>query len=418
MWPGEQHNGGEQNPQGAPPPNPPGPYGRPTPYDTPSPYAQPGYQQQPNQPAQSGPPNFQKPPEHPPAPPYGQPPSGPGQAAPPNQSAAPTQPYGQPGYGTPSPYSQPGYGQQPPGGYPTPQNWGPPVPGGPGGPGGQPPQRDRKGLTVGIAITAAVAVIAAVVVGAVYLTGDDKKKTDAKDGSPTASAPQSPTGTPSTTAPTSTATGGNADTGDSPRGDPAALDVKPVIPGWKVVIRSERNVAFDVPPDWSVDSEGMTIGFEDKNGDPAVAMSAPAYYKKDWCKNGNSSADRAAVGTKGANGAKSVRNAAEVQAVSWAYWAYQDNGKGTFSKVQNSKAFHNAHGISGWQASATAANIPKSSKCSADGAAYTVAWSDPTQTDAAKKLVVWVLYADRGVPDQLSDSVIDKIKSTIRPLKK
>lgn len=403
MWPGDQQNGGEQNPQGAPPPNPPGPYGQPAPYDTPSPYAQPGYQQQPGQSGQSGPPNFQKPPEHPPTPPYSQP-------------AAPTQPYAQPGYGTPSPYGGPGYPpQQPPGGYPTPQNWGPPVP---GGPEGQPPQRDRKGLTIGIAITAAVAVIAAIVVGAVYLTGDDKKKTDAKDQSPTTSAPTSPSGTPSATAPTSTAPGTSGDTGDSPRGAPDALDVKPVIPGWKVVIRSERNVAFDVPPDWTVDGEGMTIGFSDKKGDPAVAMSAPAYYKHDWCKNGNSTADRAAVGTKGANGAKSVRNAAEVQAESWAYWAYQDNDKGTFSKVQNSKAFHNAQGISGWQASATASNIPKTSKCSADGAAYTVAWTDPTQTDPTKKLVVWVLYADRGVPDQLSESMIDKIKSTIRPLKK
>jgi hypothetical protein len=273
-------------------------------------------------------------------------------------------------------------------------------------------------MTIGIAITAAVAVIAAVVVGAVYLTGDDKKDSNAKDQSPTATAPTSPSATPSTTAPTSAAPSSGDDSTDSPRGAPGALDVKPVIPGWKVVTRSERNVAFDVPPDWTVDSEGMTIGFEDNKGNPAVAMGAPAYYKHDWCTNGNSTADRAVVGTKGANGAKSVRNAAEVQATSWAYWAYQDNGKGSFSKVRNSKAFHNAHGISGWQASATASDIPKSSKCSADGAAYTVAWTDPTQSDPAKKLVVWVLYADRGVSDQLAESVIEKIKSTIRPLKK
>lgn len=406
MWPGDQQNGGEQNPQGAPPPNPPGPYGQPAPYDTPSPYAQPGYQQQPpqqpgQQPGQQQP-GYQKQPEYPPTQPYAQP---------------YTPPPPPPAYGTPSPYAQPGYQQQPPpppGGYPTPQQWGPPMPGGPEGP---PPPGNRKGLTIGIAITAAIAVIAAIVVGAVYFTGDDKKD-EAKDRSPSPTAPKSPTATPSTVAPTATTPSGNGDSTDSPRGAPDSVDVKPVIPGWKVVTRGERNVAFDVPADWTVDSEGMTIGFEDKKGNPTVAMSAPAYYKHDWCRNGNSTADRAAVGTKGANGAKSVRNAAEVQATSWAYWAYQDDGKGTFSKVQNSKAFHNAHGISGWQASATASDIPKTSKCSADGAAYTVAWTDPTQTDPTKKLVVWVLYTDRGVPDQLADSVIEKIKSTIRPLKK
>jgi hypothetical protein len=31
--------------------------------------------------------------------------------------------------------------------------------------------------------------------------------------------------------------------------------------------------------------------------------------------------------------------------------------------------------------------------------------------------VVWVLYADTGVPDQLAQSIVDKIKSSIRPLK-
>jgi hypothetical protein len=423
MWPGEQqHNGGEQNPQGAPPPNPPGPYNPQAPYGTPSPYAQPGYQQQPGQPER---PDLQKAPEYPPTQPYGQPaapapPSGPPPAGPPPPpyAQAPTQPYGQPGYGTPSPYQQPGYPpQQPPGGYPTPQNWGPPVP---GGPGGQPPRRDRKGMTVGIAITAAVAVIAAIVVGAVYLTGDDKKDkdTDAKDRRPTATASKTPTATATATPSASSAPPNGDDSSDSPRGAPDSLDVKPVVPGWKVVTRSERNVAFDVPQDWTIDSEGMTIGFSDDKGNPAVAMGAPAYYKHNWCTHGSSTADRATVGTKGANGAKSVRDAAEGQATAWAYWAYQENGKGTFSKVRNSKAFHNSHGISGWQASATASNIPKTNRCSADGAAYTVAWTDPTQSDPSKRLVVWVLYADRGVPDQLADSVIEKIKSTIRPLKK
>ncbi|HEY3479547.1 MAG TPA: hypothetical protein VGL02_11690 [Streptomyces sp.] len=404
MWPGDQQSGGEKNPQGAPPPSnpypPTQPYGQPAqPYDPPSPYAQPGYQQQPPSAPSTPPPGYQQPPPPPPQ----------------QQAYAPTQAYGQPAqqYDTPSPYAQPGYQQQPPpGGYPTPQAWGPPVPGGPES--GPPDNRKRN---IGIAVVAALAVIAAVVVGVVATKGDSKNDAG-KDTSPTATTPKSPTAT-ATPTPTATATDVPGDTGDDPRGAPGSTDVKAVVPGWKVVKRAERNVAFDVPPDWTVDSEGMTIGFTDKSDQPAVAMGAPAYYKHAWCKSGTSSADRAAAGTKGANGATSVRNAAEVQATAWAYWAYQTNGKGTFSKVQNSKPFTNANGISGWQASATASNLVKANKCSSPGgAAYTVAWSDPTQTDPTKKLVVWVLYCDRGVSDQLSQSVIDKIKSSIRPLKK
>jgi hypothetical protein len=279
----------------------------------------------------------------------------------------------------------------------------------PGGPGGPPPRREHGNLTVAIAVTAAVAVIAAVVAGAVYLTGD---RTNEAHGDPTTTTPylqrllELQTSDPAVS-------GGSS---DAPRGAP--VDVAPVVPGWKVVERDERNVLFDVPPDWTVDSQGMTIGFEDKDGNPAVAMGAPAYYKHDWCKTANGTADRAVVGTKGANGATSVRDAAEVQAESWAYWAYQDNGKGTFSKAQNSKAFHNAYGITGWQAQATATGIPKTNRCAADGEAWTVAWIDPTQTDPTKKLVVWVLYADRAVPDALAQATIDRIKSTIRPIKK
>lgn len=380
MWPGDQH-GGQQNPQGTPPQQPPGPYGQP------NPYAQPGY------PQQQPPPPPQPAPDHP-----------------------RTQPHGtQNPYAQPAGYQQPpaGYPAPPPGGYSTPQQWGPPVPGAPEGP--RPPG-DRRNLTIGIAIASAVAVIAAVVVGAVYLTGGKKKDEAGKSPSPATPTATTAAPAPTTAAPTDSAV--TAGSGDSPRGAPGSLDVKPVIPGWKVVKRTERNVAFDVPPDWTVGDEGEEIGFSDKSGGPAVAMGAPAFYKAGWCKTGDGTSERAAAGTKGANGAKSVRNAAEVQATQWAYWAFQENGKGTFSKVLNSKAFHDTYGISGWQADATATRVPRTQKCATDGAAYTVAWIDPTQSDPTMRLVVWVLYCDRGVSDEVSQATIDRIKSTIRLIKK
>jgi hypothetical protein len=386
MWPGDQQSGGEQYPQGNPPQQPQGPYGQPNPYTQPG-YQQPGYPQQPQQPQQQPPQ-----PQYPQTQPYGTP-----------------APYGQPGYQTPAPggYQTP----PPPGGYPTPQQWGAPVP---GGPDGGPPPKNRRNVNIAIAITASVAVIAAIVAGTVYFTGSHKK-TDAQDkpASPTATTPK-PTATPSAT--DTPATSGGGDT-DNPRGAPSALDVKPVIPGWKVVRRGERNVAFDVPPNWSVDKEGTSIGYDDNKGNPAVVMSAPAYYKHAWCKSSDGTADRAATGTKGGSGAKSLRSAAESEAEAWAYWAYQDNGKGTFSKAQDSKAFHNAHGITGWQAQATASALPKANKCSAPGGvAHTVAWLDPAQKTPTP--VVWVLYADTGVSDQLSQSIVHQIEGSIRPLKK
>ncbi|WP_329128902.1 hypothetical protein OG552_01625 [Streptomyces sp. NBC_01476] len=375
MWPGEQ-NGGQQYPQGSGNNSPQQPQG---PYGPPNPYAQPGYQQ-----------------------PGGQQPGYPPQQPPPSP------------YGTPSPYGQPGYQQQP--GYPPPQPWGQPTgpggPAGPQGPDGPQPPRGRRNLNVAIAITSAVAVIAAIVVGAVYLAGGDKKDDAKNGGSPT------PTATVTSATPSPTATGTPSDDlTDNPRAAPGTANVKPVVPGWKVVTRTQRNVAFDVPPDWSVKTEDEIVGYEDDNGKAQVAMSGPAYYKEAWCTSSEGTADRAVVGTKGANGATSVRNAAESQATSWAYWAFQNKGKGTFSKAQNSKEFTNAYGISGWQAQATATKVPAGKCVTSTGEAWTVAWIDPTQPDPAKKLVVWVLYADRGNADQVSQATVDKIKSTIRLIK-
>lgn len=389
MWPGEQQpggqSGGQQYPSGNTPQQPQGPYGQP-----PHPYSQPGYQQP------GYPPSGQQQPAQPGPPPQQQP-------------YAPQQPYG-----TPSPYGQPGYQQPgpPPGGYPAPQAWGPPAP---GGPDGGPPPGGRSKATVAVAIGAALAVIAAVVVTVALVSGG-KKKADAHD-----TTPPSPTSTTSASAeptptPTATQAPDSSDAGDDPRGPAGSTDVTPVIAGWQPVKREARNSVFDVPPDWTLDSESMSIGYADDSGKPQVTVGAPAYFKKDVCTDGKNSVASATAGTKGGAGASSIRAAAENEATAWARWAFQEGGKGTVSKPLNSKAFHNSYGITGWQAQATMTSVPKANKCSSNGIAYTVAWLDPAQ--AKPTPVVWVLWARQGVPDQIAQSVIDKIKSSIRPMKK
>jgi hypothetical protein len=386
MWPGEQQpggqSGGQQYPQGNSPQQPQGPYGQ-----QPNPYAQPGY-------PQSG----AQPPAQPPGPPGPPPVQQPGPPQPPQQN-----PYAQP-YPTPSPYGQPGYG--------APQSFGPPLPGGPEG--GRPP--GRKKATIGIAIGAALAVIAAVVVTVVLVGGDDKKP-DAHGSTtptPTATVSASPTPTP-TEAPTATSGTSGGDDGDNPRGPAGSTDVTAVIPGWQPVKRAERNSVFDVPPGWTLDSEGMTIGYTDEKDKLQVAAGAPAYYMEKACTNGKDTVANATAATKGGSGAASLKSAAENEARAWAKWAFQENGKGTVSAAKNSKAFHNAHGITGWQAQATMTDVPKANKCSSNGIAYTVAWLDPAKAEPT--VVIWVLWARQGVPDQLAQSVVDKVKSSIRPFK-
>ncbi|MEV0265812.1 hypothetical protein AB0I49_31375 [Streptomyces sp. NPDC050617] len=352
MWPGQQPPGGEQNPQD---PNQ-------------NPYQQPGYQQ----------PGYQQPN------PYQQP----GYQQPGQQ---------QPGFQQPNPYQQPG-GPQP--GY---QQWGPPMP--PGGP--QPP--DGKRRRTAIAIVTAVAVVAAAVVAGVFVFRDgdgDGKKDEAKGGqssSPT-TAP-SPSASVSASESDSRADGGDSEEeADNPRA--GSGDVKPVVEGWKPVANPLRHDAFDVPPDWHVASPGLTTGFQDDKGE-GVGMTAPAFYKPDSCAKNTR---QGGAGTKGAQSAKSPAQAAEVEALSWAYYAYDTKRTGHLAGTK-SQPFKSDHGLTGFWSSAKATGVKKTDKCATDGKVFTVSYKD-----TAGDLATWVLYTDAGVKDELPDATIKKIMSTLRPL--
>jgi hypothetical protein len=398
MWPGQQPPGGEQNPQN---PQYPNPYQQPG-YQQPG-YRQPGYRQ----------PGFEQSGEQQAEyPQSGYPQSGgqqPGYQPPGSEQP---NPYRQPGYQQPDPYQQqpqpgqPGYPPQPPPGTPVPQ-WGAPgVP--PGTPG--PPQGNKKRTTV-IAITAAVAVVAAAVVTSVVVLGknDNPGKDQAGKSSASATASGSPGGSGGSGA-------DGSDGGDTSRGQ--GNEVKPVIPGWKTVVNSQRHDAFDVPASWSVASAGMSAGFEsDKDGTPLVVMSAPAFYQDGYCtfkEEGGytDSSSLAGAGTKGAQGAKSEAEAAKDEALSWVYAGFDQKKTGTYASAKEATAFTNDYGIKGYTAWATVTGVKKTNKCTTDGKAYTV-----TYTDVNGDYATWVLYAATGVKGEVSDATIKKIMSTLRPVK-
>jgi hypothetical protein len=357
MWPGQQPPGGEQNPQN---PQNPNPYQQPG-YQQPNPYQQPGYHQ----------PN-----------PYQQP-----------QQPQPGQPEGQP---------QPQQGQQPQQTYDMPtQAWGTPAvqPGPP-----EPPR--KKNRTTVIAIVAAVAVVAAAAVTAVLVLDKDDDKQDSAKGDKKPSA----TASSSTDAPSQ---GDDSGDEDNPR---ATETVKPVIPGWKTVTNPKRHDAFDVPAGWYVKSPDTMSTFS-KDGKPIISMTGPAYYKEDNCtvkdkKTGSTlSSPLAGAGTKGAQGAKSQAEAAKTEANNWLYAVFDQDQTGDY-KYTTPKKFTSKYGIKGYSSSATVTGVKKTGKCSSDGKTFTV-----TYTDINGDWATWVLYAAKGVKDEVPDETIKKIMSTLRPLK-
>ncbi|MFE6133843.1 hypothetical protein ACFQ6Q_37140 [Streptomyces sp. NPDC056437] len=323
----------------------------------------------------------------------------PGQQPPGGENPQDQNPYQQPGYQQPNPYQQPGYQQPNPYQQPTvPQYGGPMQP-----PGGPTPPDDKKKTTI-VAIVAATAVVAAAVITGVVVLGDDDSTS--VDSKPTASKTptvKQPTGDPA------------ASPTENPRGGDGG---KATIAGWKVVSNPKHGTQFDVPAGWEVAGSGVSTGFEDdKKGDgsPVVAMSAPAHYKSKWCtfdtdKDGKlEDWGLSTTGTKGGKGAKDAATAAYNEAGNWVWAGYaQTEPKGTV-KVTKAVPYTTKSGLAGSVSTATAIGVKKENKCETDGKSIAFSFKDP-----AGEFKSWVLYANKGVPDEVPDATIKQILSTVR----
>ncbi|MFI7316575.1 hypothetical protein [Streptomyces venezuelae] len=316
-------------------------------------------------------------------------------------------PYQQPGYQQPNPYQQPGYQapnpyQQPAAGQPG--QWSAPtaptgVPQATGsGNGGGGDRGGRSKVKVVSIVTAAAVVVAAGVTGYLVLGGGDDKDTKADSPAPASRQPSPTTG----------------DGSDSGRGEDDGP--KPTIKGWRVVVNPKWGTAFDVPPEWEVQNPGSAIAFEDnETGKPLMTMSAPAYLKSKWCVTDDDKDGRtedhelAAVGTKGANGAKNTDEVAVNQVAWWVYAGYTQPDKKSFTSDEKAQPYTTKSGIKGSIARARSTDTPMKGKCATDGKAITFGFKN-----AAGEYVAWSLYGAKGVKDEIPEETVMKILSTVR----
>lgn len=332
----------------------------------------------------------------------------------------PHNPYQQAGYQQPNPYQQPGYQQtgypqpnpytQPPQHQPQPA-WGAPAP--TGAP--QPPSDGGGNRTKATAIVAAIAVvITAGVTGFLVLGGDKDEQAGAGDKD-------------KRSAPASTPASESADPGDSASASAPATDdnprdseaEQPTVAGWKVVVNPKWGTAFDVPAGWEVKTPGTLIGFEETDAKadtkPIITMSAPAYYKPKWCvsdddKDGRTSDTAlAAVGTKGASGARNADEVALNQVPWWVYGGYTQPDKKSLVFDEKATPYTTKSGIKGSFARAHSKNTPQKGKCASDGKAITFGFKN-----SAGDYVAWSLYGATGVTGEVSDKTIMQILSTVR----
>lgn len=140
-------------------------------------------------------------------------------------------------------------------------------PGGGFGPAPQAPPKRSRGPTIAVAATAVASIV--IILTTLVLVKGDGDRTDSATGASTS--PSSPaTSNPVT-----------------------STDLTPVRPGWQPVPIGDAGVAYDVPPLWETDHEGVT-GFENDSGE-RLTMSDYSTYMEGFCSQASSSY-RAVVG--------------------------------------------------------------------------------------------------------------------------
>ncbi|MFF9815751.1 hypothetical protein [Streptomyces sp. NPDC014006] len=296
-------------------------------------------------------------------------------------------------YGQPNPYQQPGYHQPNPYTQSSGDLWNAPTITAPPPPGGS----GRRTKVIAVTVAATV-VVAAAVTGAVLLGGGSDHK-----------AAPDPIASSASASPSSDA--------DPRNGDGAP---KPTIAGWKVVVNTERGIAFDVPAGWTLKSPGWVSYVSDKNDPkdkPIVGMKAPALLNEKWCGEDTDRDGRidytqlASVGSRGNNGARSTEEIARSDSASWVYGAYSqpDRKKITTSAVTT---FTTASGITGSLATSQSSGVVRRHKCDTDGKATTFAFKD-----AEGDFVSWSFVGAKGVGEEVPDTTVRQILNTVRLVK-
>ncbi len=308
-------------------------------------------------------------PEQQPRNPYQKPPGG---AYPPQP---PQQPYGTPQYGAPPP-GQAGPPASPFG--PAPQPWGAPGPAArPPGPPGR-----RRGTVVAAALTGAVVLAAGVTAVLMTRGGGGTPRSHVSSAS------------------------GSASPGPAGGGGTRDSDNKPTVPGWQVVANAQHEAAYDVPGNWVVKGSSWYDVFGDADGNPKIAVTGAAHLQEDYCGLGS---PLAGTGVRGHTHATSLPSAAHDDAVSTAYYGFNDF-KGPKGRLTSTAPvpFGSRHGVHGYLATASE-SFGKPGRCTRNGTVYVIAW-----LDAHHEVSEWVLWTGTGAAGAPTAGTIATVEASLR----
>lgn len=183
------------------------------------------------------------------------------------------------------------------------------------------------------------------------------------------------------------------------------------VPGWQVVVATKAGVAYDVPPDWKVDTPDTIIGFEDQQGNPLVGMNYAAGYKDGYCA-GSSGSSRGGVGVNSTTTADPGQAAGET-AQKWANAGYTSEINVPPTITAGTPQPVTVSGTAGMLVRDTL-TMAQHNPCDPPTAEVDVVAVPlaPPKTGCG----LLILYADQGTPDSAPEQVLQQIVGSLRAL--
>jgi hypothetical protein len=201
-------------------------------------------------------------------------------------------------------------------------------------------------------------------------------------------------------APTSAAPGGSA------------LVVTAVVPGWNTVRSVKRAALYDVPPDWTVNSEDTLVGYQAEDGKLLVGATGSASVGDDACGKNQSLAISAVKHSTDADLAGSSKSIA----LEWADAAFRDEqDRRPTIRAQRPERITTLTGKPAVIVKVDATALSTSGTCGTKGAVYAV--SATGFTGELGPTAILVVVAGTGFDRAVPEPEIRQILTTLRPEK-
>ncbi|NSC25230.1 hypothetical protein FM076_30400 [Streptomyces albus subsp. chlorinus] len=196
---------------------------------------------------------------------------------------------------------------------------------------------------------------------------------------------------------------------------------QPVVAGWQTQTSHKHHFRYDVPgkaKKWKVLGEDTALSYTGEDGKPIVVMTGTANYREGGCPSSPNpkavgeagKGQLATVGTTGGGTDGSLQENARNWAGNWGFAAYGGEDHKPKIKVGAAKPWKHG-GIEGYTATAKVTVTNRPGSCvPPEAVVHSIAQKLPDGT-----MHGWVIYADQGAPNALTEAEIEKIMSTVRP---